>query len=99
MDVKHYNIEGLMLLSPKVIGDSRGFFCERFRVDQFKEIGIHQNFIQDNYSRSDFGIFKLLSCGSIAATEQTCSCTGTSVNVAVDIHSRCHRFFRKAYHR
>lgn len=86
MDVKNYNIEGLKLLSPKVFYDNRGFFCERYRVDQFKEIGIHQNFIQDNYSRSDFGILRGLHYQWDQPQSKLVTCTrGTILDVAVDI--------------
>jgi dTDP-4-dehydrorhamnose 3,5-epimerase len=54
MDIK---IEGRYLadvtvLVPEVFQDSRGFFMETFREDQFKGLGLPYRFVQDNHSRS-----------------------------------------------
>jgi len=40
------------VLQPKVYEDSRGFFLESFRQDQYEALGIDQQFIQDNHSCS-----------------------------------------------
>jgi dTDP-4-dehydrorhamnose 3,5-epimerase len=49
--VTKFSIQGPLLIEPKMIGDSRGFFVERFRKDVYLELGLPE-FIQDNYSRS-----------------------------------------------
>ncbi|MDR2728651.1 MAG: dTDP-4-dehydrorhamnose 3,5-epimerase [Chitinispirillales bacterium] len=46
------DIEGLILIKPKVITDSRGFFLESYSVSKFKEGGIDCEFVQDNHSCS-----------------------------------------------
>lgn len=46
-------IPGLLVLEPKVFGDSRGFFFESFNQRRFEEItGVREGFVQDNHSRS-----------------------------------------------
>lgn len=93
MDIKKFKVEGPLLISPKMVGDSRGFFCERFRVDQFKEMGIHNNFIQDNYSRSSFGILRGLHYQWQEPQSKLVTCTkGMILDVAVDIRAQSPTF-------
>lgn len=49
---------GPMLLEPKVIGDERGFFCETYRRTEFMALGIEEEMVQDNHSRSRRGIVR-----------------------------------------
>ncbi|MBN8536894.1 MAG: dTDP-4-dehydrorhamnose 3,5-epimerase [Deltaproteobacteria bacterium] len=51
MEVKEFNIKGPKLITLKSFKDDRGFFCERFRVQQFAELGLN-SFVQENFSRS-----------------------------------------------
>jgi len=46
------NINGLILIKPKVHADSRGFFLESYSATRFSEAGIDCVFVQDNHSRS-----------------------------------------------
>jgi dTDP-4-dehydrorhamnose 3,5-epimerase len=45
-------LEGPMLLAPVVHGDERGFFLESYRRNVFEELGIDDELVQDNHSRS-----------------------------------------------
>jgi len=56
IDSKHLN--GLVVLSPEVFEDERGFFLESFRADQFKELGLPHTFVQDNHSGSQKGVLR-----------------------------------------
>ncbi|MGI8715319.1 MAG: dTDP-4-dehydrorhamnose 3,5-epimerase [Solirubrobacteraceae bacterium] len=47
---------GPVLLAPEVHGDERGFFLESYRVTMFAELGVPDEFVQDNHSRSRAGI-------------------------------------------
>jgi dTDP-4-dehydrorhamnose 3,5-epimerase len=47
-----------ILVEPIVYGDDRGFFQETYRRDVFAELGIHDEFVQDNHSRSRRGIVR-----------------------------------------
>jgi dTDP-4-dehydrorhamnose 3,5-epimerase len=51
-------LDGPRLIEPRVIGDERGFFCETYRRSTFKELGIPEEMVQDNHSRSKRGIVR-----------------------------------------
>jgi dTDP-4-dehydrorhamnose 3,5-epimerase len=52
------NLEGPILIEPVVHGDSRGFFQETYRREVFAKLGIAEDFVQDNHSRSSRGIVR-----------------------------------------
>lgn len=52
------NLPGLKLLSPKMFGDSRGYFYEAYSKRDFEKLGINCDFIQDNQSHSKFGTLR-----------------------------------------
>ncbi len=51
-------IPDILLIEPKVYKDARGFFLETFQRDKYREIGISQDFVQDNHSGSSRGILR-----------------------------------------
>ncbi|MFM9427936.1 dTDP-4-dehydrorhamnose 3,5-epimerase [Variovorax sp. GrIS 2.14] len=52
-------IPEVIVIEPKVFGDSRGFFYESFNQQGFDEaIGKHVDFVQDNHSRSSKGVLR-----------------------------------------
>jgi dTDP-4-dehydrorhamnose 3,5-epimerase len=51
-------LDGPILIAPRVIGDERGFFCETYRESIFDEFGIAEQMVQDNHSRSRYGIVR-----------------------------------------
>lgn len=56
---KNYEgIEGLVVITPDVFGDERGFFKETFNEKKFKEEGIDIHWVQDNQSESSKGTFR-----------------------------------------
>jgi len=53
------DIEGVLILEPRVFGDARGFFMESFNAQTFNELVGHEvNFVQDNHSRSAKGVLR-----------------------------------------
>jgi len=48
----------IIVVTPQVHGDTRGFFMESYRADQFRELGLPANFVQDNHSRSKRGVLR-----------------------------------------
>jgi dTDP-4-dehydrorhamnose 3,5-epimerase len=52
LTVRTCAIDGLLLLTPKRIGDHRGFFSESFKATWFEALGIDAAFVQDNHSMS-----------------------------------------------
>lgn len=51
-------IEGLVLIKPKVFGDNRGFFMESYKKSDFIKNGIDCDFVQDNHSKSTKGVLR-----------------------------------------
>lgn len=57
MDVLETQLDGPLLLQPRVFGDERGFFVETARRSVLDELGIEE-MVQDNHSRSARGIVR-----------------------------------------
>ncbi len=51
-------LEDIVVLVPDIFRDTRGFFMETFREDQFKALGLPHLFVQDNHSRSIRGVLR-----------------------------------------
>jgi len=53
-------LPGLLILEPKVFGDTRGFFFESFNAQDFAKVTgvLDVNFVQDNHSRSAQGVLR-----------------------------------------
>ncbi len=51
-------LEGLVVIEPKVFEDDRGFFMETFHRPRFAAAGIDVEFVQDNHSRSSLGVLR-----------------------------------------
>lgn len=58
MDYQPLAIPDVVLLTPKVFGDERGFFMETFRQDEFVKHCGDYRFVQDNHSSSGKGILR-----------------------------------------
>ncbi|MCN4144914.1 MAG: dTDP-4-dehydrorhamnose 3,5-epimerase [Thiohalomonas sp.] len=59
MNFTKTNIPEVVLIEPKVFGDERGYFVETFRGDLFEqETGVKTRFVQDNESRSSYGVLR-----------------------------------------
>ena len=48
----------VLLLEPRVFGDTRGFFLESWNEREFERTGIRARFVQDNHSRSGRGVLR-----------------------------------------
>lgn len=51
-------IEGVYIIETGVFGDNRGYFMETYNYNDFKEAGLHMNFVQDNQSKSKKGVLR-----------------------------------------
>jgi dTDP-4-dehydrorhamnose 3,5-epimerase len=59
MNVIKTNIDGVVIIEPKVFGDERGFFLETFQAERYKEFAdINMPFVQDNHSRSSKNVLR-----------------------------------------
>ena len=56
--IESRHLGDVVVLVPEVFQDSRGFFMETFREDQFKALGLPYQFVQDNHSRSVKGVLR-----------------------------------------
>jgi len=56
--VESRHLGEVVVLVPEIFQDSRGFFMETFREDQFKALGLPSHFVQDNHSRSVKGVLR-----------------------------------------
>ncbi len=80
-------IEGVWLIEPKVYKDSRGYFFESFRQDEFNEkVGVI-DFIQENESKSTYGVLRGLHYqkGEFSQAKLVRVITGRVLDVAVDL--------------
>ncbi|HEV3001493.1 MAG TPA: dTDP-4-dehydrorhamnose 3,5-epimerase [Solirubrobacteraceae bacterium] len=79
-------IEGVGLIQPKVLGDERGFFVETYRRNEFAELGLPDEMVQDNHSRSKRGIVRGMHFQIGEGTAKLVRCgRGHIVDVVVDI--------------
>lgn len=51
-------LPGLIIIDPVVFEDSRGYFFESYNERLFQENNIHTSFVQDNQSRSSYGVIR-----------------------------------------
>lgn len=58
MEIEKKDIPGVLVLTPKVFGDERGFFLESYNRKVFEQAGIGQEFVQDNHSKSTHGVLR-----------------------------------------
>ena len=88
MEIIKTNIQGLLIIEPKVFGDSRGYFFESFNAKEFKEkTGLNITFVQDNESMSTYGVMRGLHFQRPPYTQsKLVRCVkGKVLDVAVDI--------------
>src|SRR6201998_3467049 len=79
-------LEGALLIEPGVLGDQRGFFCETYRREAFAELGISEEMVQDNHSRSRRGIVRGMHFQVGRGTSKLVRCArGAILDVLVDI--------------
>lgn len=59
MQATRLSIPDVILFTPKVFGDERGFFYESFNQQKFAELtGLNRQFVQDNHSKSQQGVLR-----------------------------------------
>jgi dTDP-4-dehydrorhamnose 3,5-epimerase len=80
------SIPGVYLVQPNVSRDARGFFLESYHRMKFTEIGIADEFVQDNHSRSAKGVLRGLHYQLRRPQAKLCRVIeGEALDVAVDI--------------
>lgn len=88
MEVIKTEIEGVVIIEPKIFGDERGYFFESFNAAEFAgKVGENIVFVQDNESKSKYGVLRGLHFqkGKFAQSKLTRVVEGRVIDVAVDI--------------
>jgi len=92
MEVIKTDIKGVLIIEPKVFGDSRGYFFESFSQREFDEkvapiLGHTIKFVQDNESMSSYGVMRGLhfQCPPYTQSKLVRCVKGAVLDVAVDI--------------
>lgn len=90
------DIEGVYIIEPKVFGDARGYFFEAFSQREFNENVCETVFVQDNQSKSCYGVLRGLHFQKPPYTQaKLVSCVrGKVLDVAVDIRKGSPTFGR-----
>ncbi|MEP6389784.1 MAG: dTDP-4-dehydrorhamnose 3,5-epimerase [Halioglobus sp.] len=93
MIIEPTTLKDVLLITPKVFGDSRGFFMETWNQQVFQDNGVDIDFVQDNHSRSARGILR----GMHYQTENTQGklvrvSAGSVFDVAVDLRRSSETF-------
>lgn len=80
-------IEGVYIIEPKIFEDERGYFFESYNEAEFVKKGITNRFIQDNQSKSCYGVIRGLHCqlGEHSQAKLVRVLQGKVLDVAVDI--------------
>ena len=84
--VEQAGVRDVLIITPDIFQDDRGFFTEAYRKDKFSEFGLNLEFVQDNHSRSAKNVVRGLHfqwdppMGKLMRVTQ-----GTAFLVAVDI--------------
>ena len=80
-------IEGVFIIEPKVFNDTRGYFMEAWKLAEFNEHVGKVDFIQDNESKSSFGVLRGLHYqkGETSQAKLVRVIKGKVLDVAVDI--------------
>lgn len=88
IEVKKTDVEGVLIIEPKVFVDARGYFLESFNAKEFAEkTSLNINFVQDNESMSTYGVMRGLHFQTPPFTQsKLVRCVkGAVLDVAVDI--------------
>lgn len=87
MKIINTNIDGVYIIEPTVFKDSRGYFFESWNEQALKEAGIDVHWVQDNESKSSYGVLRGLHYQAAPYTQAKLVrvINGAVLDVAVDI--------------
>ena len=87
MEIIETPIKDLIVVRPDVFADSRGYFTELYNENRYRAYGIGNNFVQDNLSRSSYGVVRGLHLqkGESAQAKLVKVIVGKVWDVAVDL--------------
>ncbi|MGH2507336.1 MAG: dTDP-4-dehydrorhamnose 3,5-epimerase family protein, partial [Ktedonobacteraceae bacterium] len=88
MQFENTRLRDVVLIRPRVFTDERGFFMETWQRKKFEEAGIDTTFVQENHSRSRYGVLRGLHYQNPHAQGKVVRVvTGVVFDVVVDL--RC----------
>ena len=87
MKFEKTKLDGVYIIEPRVFEDARGYFFEAFKKNEFEENIGEVDFVQDNESKSSYGVLRGLHYqkGDSAQAKLVRVIKGCVVDVAVDI--------------
>ena len=87
MIITKTDIQGLIIIEPQIFKDSRGAFFESWNAKKFKQLGISEDFVQDNQSVSSKGVLRGLHFQNppYAQAKLVRVLKGSVLDVAVDL--------------
>ena len=87
MNITKTDIQGLIIIEPQIFKDSRGCFFESWNSKKFKQLGISEDFVQDNQSVSSKGVLRGLHFQNppYAQAKLVRVIEGSVLDVAVDL--------------
>lgn len=87
MNIVETNIPDVLIIEPKVFGDNRGYFVETYKQELFEAKAGKVNFIQDNESKSSYGVLRGLhyQSGDMAQAKLVRVICGSVLDIAVDL--------------
>lgn len=95
MKITPTTLPDVLLIEPRVFGDSRGFFYESWNAAVFAAAGLDLTFVQDNHSRSARGVLRGLHYQLRRPQGKLVRVTvGSAFDVAVDLRSSAPTFGR-----
>jgi dTDP-4-dehydrorhamnose 3,5-epimerase len=95
MNVIKTDIPEVLIVEPKLFGDQRGFFLETYQLRRYAEFGISRPFVQDNMSRSGYGVLRGLHLQNPSPQGKLVSVMrGSVLDVAVDVRMGSPNFGR-----
>ena len=94
MKISKTAIDGVLIIEPQVFEDERGYFFESYSQAKMEEAGLHYNFIQDNQSKSCYGVVRGIHFqkGEYAQAKLVRVLEGTVLDVAVDLRQNSPTF-------
>ena len=89
MEIIKTNIEGVVIIEPRIFKDDRGYFFESFSQREFEEKVCKTTFVQDNESKSSYGVLRGLHFQKppFAQSKLVRVIKGVVLDVAVDIRN------------
>lgn len=80
-------IPDVFIIEPRVVEDTRGYFYESYNEDEFITNGISCRFVQDNISKSSYGVIRGLHCqrGEYSQAKLVRVLSGRILDIAVDV--------------